>query len=177
VGLTLLALALIFGDRLRVARRAAPLCRAPLLIGLLVPPRNVKAYGCFEPTLQPDRVDCVQRSFSDGWDQAITNGCLRETAYYCIKVGDHLVSSNQDQVVKQLVLDHLVHSYNSLQDPNFLEYGYIKVYAEVADMLARRLPNQELRMLYVGAAGTRCHGTSRRRIRMRTRRSWRSTLE
>jgi spermidine synthase len=150
----LLALALIFGDLIRVgARRAAPLAAAILLIGLLVPARNVKAYGCFEGNLQPDRMDCVQRSISDGWDQAINNGCLRETAYYCIKVGNHLVNENQDQVVKQLVLDHLVHSYNSLEDPNFLEYGYIKVYAEVADMLARRLPNQELRMLYVGGGG------------------------
>jgi spermidine synthase len=73
--------------------------------------------------------------------------------YYCIKVGNHIVNSVSDQIVKQLVLDHLVHSYNSLEDPNFLEYGYIKVYAEVANYLAQRLPNQELRVLYVGGGG------------------------
>jgi spermidine synthase len=154
VGLTLLALAFIFGDLIRLgARRAAPLAAGLLLVALLVPARNVRAYGCFEANLQPDRMDCVQRSFSDGWDQAISNGCLRETSYYCIKVSDHLVASSQDQIVKQLVLDHLVHSYNSIADPNYLEYGYIKVYAEVADMLAKRLPNQELRILYVGGGG------------------------
>src|SRR5207302_9456201 len=48
---------------------------------------------------------------------------------------------------------HLVHSYNSLEDPNYLEYGYIMVYAEVADYLAQRLPNQALRVLYVGGGG------------------------
>jgi len=154
VGLTLLVLAAVFGDLLRVgARAAAPLTAGVLLIGLLVPARNVKAYGCFEPSLQPDRMDCFQRSITDGWDQAANNGCLHETAYYCIKVSDHIVNTNTDHIVKQLVLDHLVHSYNSLEDPNFLEYGYIKVYAEVADMLAQRLPNQNLRMLYVGGGG------------------------
>src|ERR671939_195515 len=47
----------------------------------------------------------------------------------------------------------LVHSYNSLEDPNFLEYGYIKVYAEIADYLAQRVPNQAIRVLYVGGGG------------------------
>ncbi len=152
VGLVLLLMAVLFGDLLRVSRSAAgPLAATVLLVGLLVPARNVKAYGCFDT--DADRMDCVQRSISDGWEQAVDNGCLHETAYYCIKVSDHIVNSVSDQIVKQLVLDHLVHSYNSLEDPNFLEYGYIKVYAEVADMLAKRLPNQELRMLYVGGGG------------------------
>ncbi len=96
-------------------------------------------------------MECVQQSFSDGWDAALDHGCLRETSYFCIKVSDHIVSS--DLIVKQLVLDHLVHSYNSLEDPNYLEYGYIKVYAEVASYLAQRLPNQDLRILNVGGGG------------------------
>ncbi|HET6315610.1 MAG TPA: fused MFS/spermidine synthase, partial [Chloroflexota bacterium] len=152
VGLVLLLMAALFGDLLRVGRSAAaPLAASVLLVALLVPARNVKAYGCFDT--EADRMECMQKSIEDGWDQAVNTGCLRETAYYCIKVSDHIVNSVEDRVVKQLVLDHLVHSYNSLEDPNFLEYGYIKVYAEVADMLARRLPNQDLRMLYVGGGG------------------------
>ena len=94
----------------------------------------------------------MQKSIEDGWEHATDHGCLRETSYFCIKVSDHIVSS--DRIVKQLVLDHLVHSYNSLEDPNYLEYGYIKVYAEVADYLAQRLPEgQGLRILYVGGGG------------------------
>jgi spermidine synthase len=151
VGLVLLAMALLFGDLLRVGRAAAPLAAAVLLIGMLVPARNVRAYGCFDT--YPDSIECVQRSISDGWDAAFNNGCLRETAYYCIKVSDHIVNSTTDHIVKQLVLDHLVHSYNSIEDPNFLEYGYIKVYAEVASYLAQRLPNQDIRILYVGGGG------------------------
>src|SRR5215207_1787777 len=150
VGIVLLLMAALFGDLLRARSRAAlPLAASLLLIGLLIPARNVRAYGCFEGSA--DRMDCVQRSIADGWDHAIDHGCLRETSYFCIKVSDHLVSS--DLIVKQLVLDHLVHSYNSLEDPNYLEYGYIQVYAEVASYLAQRLPNQDLRILYVGGGG------------------------
>src|SRR5207248_2295685 len=96
--------------------------------------------------------DCLQRAAKDGWDQATQSGCLRETAYYCIRVADNPAASDH-QTVKELVLDHLVHSYNSLEDPNYLEYGYIKVYAEVASFLAQRLPDQSLRVLYVGGGG------------------------
>jgi spermidine synthase len=98
-------------------------------------------------------MDCVQRSFRDGWDQAFDTGCLHETAYYCIKVLDHTTGSNDAPIVKELVLDHLVHSYTALQDPLYLEYGYIKVYAEVAEYLASRLPDRNLRILYVGGGG------------------------
>ena len=149
VGIVLLAMAALFGDLLHVRRAAAPLAVGVLLIGLLFPARNVMAYDCFDGALEP--MDCVQRSFRDGWEQAFDTGCLRETAYYCIKVLDHVTGS--DRLVKELVLDHLVHSYTDLQDPKVLEYGYIKVYAEMADYLASRLPNRDLRVLYVGGGG------------------------
>jgi spermidine synthase len=150
VGIVLIGMAVAFGDLIRARRAAVPLAAGALLVLLLIPARNVRAYGCFEGS-STGGMECVQRSFSEGWDAAIDNGCLRETSYFCIKVGDHIVSS--DLIVKQLVLDHLVHSYNSLEDPNYLEYGYIKVYAEVANYLAQRLPQQNLRILYVGGGG------------------------
>ena len=140
----------VFGDLLRVGRAAVPLAAGVLLVGLLVPARNVKAYGCFDGN--QSAIECVQRSTRDGWDQATNSGCLHETAYYCIRVADNPAASDH-QTVKELVLDHLVHSYNSLEDPNFLEYGYIKVYAEIADYLAQRVPNQAIRVLYVGGGG------------------------
>src|SRR5438874_1104235 len=145
VGLVLLAMAFAFGDLIRIGKAAAPLVAGVLLVALLVPARNVKAYNCAD-------LDCVQRAARDGWDQAMNSGCLRETAYYCIRVADNPGASDH-QTVKELVLDHLVHSYNSLEDPNYLEYGYIKVYAEIADYLAQRVPNQAIRVLYVGGGG------------------------
>ena len=150
VGLVLLAMAAVFGDLIRVGRAAAPIAAGIVLVGLLVPARNVKAYGCLDGG--GFELDCVQRSVKDGWDQATSTGCLHETAYYCIRVADNPTASDH-QTVKELILDHLVHSYNSLEDPNFLEYGYIKVYAEIADYLAQRVPNQAIRVLYVGGGG------------------------
>jgi spermidine synthase len=151
VGIVLLLLAAVFGDLLRVGRAVVPLGLGVLLVGLLVPARNVKAYGCFDD-VNVERVDCVQRSVTDGWSQATSTGCLHETPYYCIKVADYTVPADK-QPVKELILDHLVHSYNALDNPNYLEYGYIKVYAEIADYLAQRVPGQAIRMLYIGGGG------------------------
>src|SRR5579859_349108 len=151
VGVVLLLMAALFGDLLRVGRAGVPLAVGVVLVALLVPARNVKAYGCFDD-VNVERVDCVQRAATDGWNQATSTGCLHETPYYCIKVADYLVPSD-NQPVKELILDHLVHSYNSLDNPNYLEYGYIKVYAEIADYLAQRVPGQAIRMLYIGGGG------------------------
>jgi spermidine synthase len=149
VGIVLLLLAAIFGDLVRIGRAGVALLGMLLLVGLLVPARNVKANDCFS---SPTMADCLQRAARDGWDQATNSGCLHETAYYCIRVADQ-PSTSDHQTVKELVLDHLVHSYNSIEDPNFLEYGYIKVYAEIVDYLARRLPDQQVRVLYIGGGG------------------------
>jgi spermidine synthase len=146
VGIVLVVMAAIFGDLVHVRRAAIPLFAGLLVVGALVPARNVKADNCGAD------LDCLQHATSDGWDQATQSGCLRETAYYCIRVADD-PSVSDHQTVKELILDHLVHSYNSIEDPNYLEYGYIKVYAEIADMLARRLPDRSLRVLYIGGGG------------------------
>ncbi|GAC1327328.1 MAG: hypothetical protein NVSMB2_26750 [Chloroflexota bacterium] len=151
VGLLLLLMALVFGDLVRIGRAAAPLAAAVLLLALLVPAKDVKAYGCFDGAHR-EMGQCVERSIRDGWDQALSTGCLHETSYYCIRVAP-APESGPRETVKELILDHLVHSYNSLDDPHYLQYGYIKVYAEVADMLAKRLPNHDLRVLYVGGGG------------------------
>jgi spermidine synthase len=145
VGIILLGMAAFFGDLLHVRRAAIPLVAGVLLVGALVPARNVRAYDCGLD------LECVQRAAHDGWDQATQSGCLHETAYYCIRVADDAGSNHG--TVKELILDHLVHSYNSLEDPNYLQYGYIRVYAEIADMLAQRLPDRSLRVLYIGGGG------------------------
>lgn len=150
-GLILLALALTFGNLLK-ARAAAPALAVGLaLVALLVPARNASAYGCFNGGSNTG--ECLGRAWSDGLQQATDNGCLRETNYYCIKAYTQAPAGPNEPAVQTLVLDHLVHSYNSLEDPNYLKYGYIKVYAEVASYLASRLPNQDLRVLYIGGGG------------------------
>ncbi len=56
--------------------------------------------------------------------------CVNESSYYCIRISE----ANLDGVpVKSLVLDHLVHSYVSLDNPLFIGYGYERVYNEVTE--------------------------------------------
>src|SRR6267378_2107 len=88
VGIVLILMAAVFGDLIRLGRAATPLVAGLLLVAVLVPARNVKAYGCFDQNVST--VDCIQRSTKDGWDQATSTGCLHETAYYCIRGAAHL---------------------------------------------------------------------------------------
>src|SRR5579884_1083785 len=148
VAVALLLLALLVGDLIRLRRAAPPVVAAALVVGALVPARTMLAADCLGSA---SALGCVEQATRDGWDQATNSGCLHETAYYCIRVVDDPAAA--DPQVKELILDHLVHSYNALDDPNYLQYGYIKVYAEIADYLAQRVPNQALRVLYVGGGG------------------------
>ncbi|GAB4516557.1 MAG: hypothetical protein Kow0047_28470 [Anaerolineae bacterium] len=75
--------------------------------------------------------------------------CLRESQYYCIKVRDETLDDGSQ--VKVLILDRLVHSYTSPEDPTKLVYGYEKVYAEVAQYVGEQRPN--LRALFIGGGG------------------------
>jgi spermidine synthase len=77
------------------------------------------------------------------------SGCHRETDYFCIKVYDQALE--RDRTVRVLALDHLVHSYNALDAPTYYEYSYIRVYAEVADYVARQRP--DFHALFIGGGG------------------------
>lgn len=79
---------------------------------------------------------------------AFNSGCVRETDFYCIKV---LPLPVEDRVVQQLVLDHLIHSFNDVRDPKYLHYGYMKVYAEMTDYIAREKP--AFQALHIGGGG------------------------
>ncbi|MFN8522469.1 MAG: fused MFS/spermidine synthase [Chloroflexota bacterium] len=114
VGALLLVMAVMFGDFFR--RKASN-----AVIGGI-------AAACFVIIL----------AFIRDYD-AMRSPCYKETNYYCIKVTDHIVSS--ERLVKTLVLDHLIHSYNSLEDPTYLVYGYIKVYAELSEYIAQTHPD------------------------------------
>ncbi|HEY8476058.1 MAG TPA: fused MFS/spermidine synthase, partial [Chloroflexota bacterium] len=48
-------------------------------------------------------------------------------------------------------LDHLVHSFNSLEDPTYLHYGYLRVYEDVTAYVASSEP--AFRALFLGGGG------------------------
>ena len=50
-----------------------------------------------------------------------------------------------------LSLDKLVHSYNSIEEPTRLHYGYLRTYAELTAYAAQRIPG--LRALFMGGGG------------------------
>lgn len=75
--------------------------------------------------------------------------CLLESAYYCIRVDQRPLDENT--TLQVLVLDHLVHSFSDLKDPERLHYDYEQVFAEIADYtFARR---GELTALFLGGGG------------------------
>jgi len=82
--------------------------------------------------------------------------CNLETNYFCIKVHEQV---KDGRVVRVLVLDRMVHSYSSLDDPTKLVYGYEQVYAEATAYQAR--DHKPLRALSIGGGDTPSHVTWR----------------
>ncbi|MGE3912033.1 MAG: fused MFS/spermidine synthase, partial [Chloroflexota bacterium] len=80
---------------------------------------------------------------------ALNGGCYKETNYFCIKVTD--VDPGDPHNTRALVLDHLIHSYNSLTDPLYLKYGYIKVYADMIEYVAQKHP--QYGAFFIGGGG------------------------
>ncbi|MBN1217644.1 MAG: fused MFS/spermidine synthase [Anaerolineae bacterium] len=74
--------------------------------------------------------------------------CLRETNYFCIKVREE---ERDGETVRVLILDRLVHSYTSLDDPTKLVYDYEQMYAEVTAYQAQQ--QDQLRALFIGGGG------------------------
>jgi spermidine synthase len=81
-----------------------------------------------------------------GW---LHGPCTRETNYFCIKVEEQ---EKGGQAVRVLVLDRLVHSYTSIDDPTHLVYGYERVYAEATEYLSQQV-DHPLRALFIGGGG------------------------
>jgi len=80
-----------------------------------------------------------------GWLRSV---CGVETNYFCIRVQE---KGEGRDLVRVLVLDRLVHSYNSLDDPARLTYGYEKIYAEI--VAARAARNAGIDALFIGGGG------------------------
>jgi spermidine synthase len=125
VGVVLLAIAVLAGGLWRVRR---PLQALPLLAAAIL---AAAVWSAIDRT------------------NALASTCNRETDYYCIKWYDQEHGGNR--MLRTLVLDHLIHSYSSLENPTFYEYTYVKVYAEMAEYVASRKP--DLRALFIGGGG------------------------
>ncbi len=78
----------------------------------------------------------------------LTGICQRETNYFCINVREKEIGN---RLIKELVLDRLVHSYSDLEDPTNLVYGYERVYAEVIRPLMESRPTMSA--FFIGGGG------------------------
>jgi len=85
-------------------------------------------------------------AYSQGW---LEGPCNRETNYFCIKVH---TEEGDGAVVRVLILDRLIHSYSSLEDPTHLVYGYERAYADAAAYRAQSI-DRPLRALFIGGGG------------------------
>lgn len=74
--------------------------------------------------------------------------CLVESNYYCIKVREETLNGVSYKV---LSLDHLVHSYNVIEDPLNLRYSYEQVAAESVQYVVRR--DGVLSAFFIGGGG------------------------
>lgn len=88
-------------------------------------------------------------AFTASRPNALDGGCYKETNYFCIKVTNP--DPDDSHQVVALVLDHLIHSYNSLTDPTYLKYGYIKVYADMIEYVAQQHPQYSA--FFIGGGG------------------------
>ncbi|MCC7104006.1 MAG: fused MFS/spermidine synthase [Chloroflexi bacterium] len=125
VGVVLIVMAVIFGGMLRPGRPGHVVASAGGLVLLALLLATSSAVNAFE------------------------SPCQKETDYYCIKVYDQDHGNNR--VLRTLVLDHLIHSYTDMNDPTYLEYSYLKVYAELTDYVARDRP--DFRSVFIGGGG------------------------
>jgi len=80
-----------------------------------------------------------------GW---LRGPCTVETNYFCIQVKEQ---EREGKPIRILILDRLVHSHSSLDDPTMLVYGYEQMYAEVTAY--RALDDDHLRALFIGGGG------------------------
>jgi spermidine synthase len=83
----------------------------------------------------------ISFQYKSYWQESYT----AESNYYTIKVRD------DPNNVKVLILDHLVHSYVIPDNPIYLKYDYMKIFAEFADYLCQENPAPKV--LHLGGGG------------------------
>lgn len=73
-----------------------------------------------------------------------------ESQYYTINV-ERTIREDTGATLHALNLDHLVHSYSDLDDPTYLEYGYLRIFNDVAGTMLRT--RRRPRFLFIGGGG------------------------
>ncbi len=76
------------------------------------------------------------------------SGCDEESNYFCVKVRERTI---QDQTVRTLTLDQLLHSYVAKEDPSFLVYGYEKITADFVALQEYRVGTPKI--MFIGGGG------------------------
>ena len=133
VGIILILMAFVFGDLLSnlKANPQVAACSGLVILGLVA---WINPYGSFTPS-RPD---------------ALSSPCYKETNYFCIRVIDVDPAVDQHNV-RELVLDKLIHSYNSMSDPTYLKYGYVQVCADMVEYVAQKYPKYSA--FFIGGGG------------------------
>lgn len=73
-----------------------------------------------------------------------------ESQYFTIRV-ERTIRPDTGGAMHALHLDHLVHSYSDLDDPDHLEYGYLQIFNDVAGAAMERV--ERPRYLFIGGGG------------------------
>jgi len=131
VGVVLIATALVFGGLFgRVGRAAA--------LAILAGGAAYAGLWPASPSLPPD-----QRLVYESRALGVIH--TEESQYYTIQV-ERTVRGDTGALLHALQLDHLTHSYSDLDDPSYLEYGYMRIFE---DIVARG----GSRYLFIGGGG------------------------
>lgn len=130
VGVVLIASALLFGGLFGRIGRAGAI--AVLAVGA--------AYaGLWPGSLPPPH----QNPLLPATELGVIHS--EESQYYAIRV-ERTVRDDTGAPLHALQLDHLTHSYSDLDDPEYLEYGYMRLFEDVLD------PARD-RYLFIGGGG------------------------
>jgi spermidine synthase len=133
VSIILIVMAFLFGDLLNSLKRNPEVAASSglIILGLVV-------------WINPQSFLTLSRP------DALSSPCYKETNYFCIKVIDVDPAVDQHNV-RGLVLDHLIHSYNSLSHPTYLKYGYTQIYADMVEYVAQKYPKYSA--FFIGGGG------------------------
>jgi predicted membrane-bound spermidine synthase len=94
------------------------------------------------------------------WKGMLSSECQKETNYFCINTYDR--DQNEDLktvkdaqveplIIRELVLDRLVHSYVDLKNPTRLVYGYERTYSDIVEPIIKR--KGKLDSFFIGGGG------------------------
>lgn len=103
--------------------------------------RSLKNFTIWGATLAVILLSLFLFQFRESWQESFT----RESNYYAINVTDI------GDGVKVLSLDHLIHSYVIPEEPTYLQYDYLQIFAEITKYVAR--DNPAPRVLHLGGGG------------------------